>query len=337
MATADEVDVNTLGVKALRELITQAGLSYGDCLEKAELRERAHKAMSTIQLQDAHMPAVAWVQVEPRHVEAPVVPGAIDHGKVRGVWWGICASDLPSKSPGTTRFVVVSDTHEHVEESPRFAGASIPEGDVFLHCGDFTQMGTAVAAERFCDWLDQLTGFKDKVVIAGNHDSCTDPAFGSCEDTLERLRQSAHYLCGSSVSVAGGHVVWGSPTTCWEPRKDGGRPRWAHGVTWGAACQDHGATVPHEVDVVMTHQPPLGRRDAVDNAGKGHAGGCIALREAIEKARPAVHAFGHIHEGHGVSSDGTTLYVNAATLVAAGGAEGGLREPLVFDLANNEH
>jgi hypothetical protein len=29
--------------------------------------------------------------------------------------------------------------------------------------------------------------------------------------------------------------------------------------------------------------------------------------------RPQFHCFGHIHEGYGVSTDGTTTYVNAST------------------------
>ncbi len=29
--------------------------------------------------------------------------------------------------------------------------------------------------------------------------------------------------------------------------------------------------------------------------------------------RPAYHVFGHIHEGHGATTDGVTVYVNACT------------------------
>lgn len=29
--------------------------------------------------------------------------------------------------------------------------------------------------------------------------------------------------------------------------------------------------------------------------------------------RPRYHCFGHIHEGHGVTTDGTTTFVNAST------------------------
>ena len=39
------VDVDTLGIRALRELISSAGLSYEDCIEKSELRARAREAL----------------------------------------------------------------------------------------------------------------------------------------------------------------------------------------------------------------------------------------------------------------------------------------------------
>ena len=42
---SDEPDVDTLGIKALRELISSAGLSYEDCIEKSDLRARAREAL----------------------------------------------------------------------------------------------------------------------------------------------------------------------------------------------------------------------------------------------------------------------------------------------------
>ena len=37
------------------------------------------------------------------------------------------------------------------------------------------------------------------------------------------------------------------------------------------------------------------------------------LRHVQCRVIPKVHVFGHIHEGYGTSSDGTTVYVNAST------------------------
>lgn len=51
------------------------------------------------------------------------------------------------------------------------------------------------------------------------------------------------------------------------------------------------------VDVMMTHGPPQGRMDIVvrDNSSVG----CPHLYRALTRARPLLHCFGHIHEGHG--------------------------------------
>ncbi len=38
----------------------------------------------------------------------------------------------------------------------------------------------------------------------------------------------------------------------------------------------------------------------------------IELREAIERVKPTLHVFGHIHESAGVMKHKETLFVNAA-------------------------
>ena len=55
------VDVDTLGVKALRELISSAGLSHVDCIEKSELRARAREAL---EVKKSEPPAAAAASSE---------------------------------------------------------------------------------------------------------------------------------------------------------------------------------------------------------------------------------------------------------------------------------
>lgn len=45
----------------------------------------------------------------------------------------------------------------------------------------------------------------------------------------------------------------------------------------------------------MTHGPPHGILDF----GHGQNLGCESLLEAVARARPRMHCFGHIHEGYG--------------------------------------
>ncbi|CAD6447085.1 4889d4bb-490d-48e6-8ba8-93793c0c0c19-CDS [Sclerotinia trifoliorum] len=51
------------------------------------------------------------------------------------------------------------------------------------------------------------------------------------------------------------------------------------------------------VDIVMTHGPPMNILDKVD----GYAGhvGCVNLFKALTRAKPRLFCCGHIHEGHG--------------------------------------
>ena len=76
----------------------------------------------------------------------------------------------------------------------------------------------------------------------------------------------------------------------------------------------------------MTHGPPLGRGDG---SVLGTRAGCLdLLNEVQNRVKPQFHCFGHIHEGYGASTDGTTTFVNAATLRR--GTE--TNAPFVFDV-----
>lgn len=51
-----------------------------------------------------------------------------------------------------------------------------------------------------------------------------------------------------------------------------------------------------QVDIMMTHGPPYQR---LDKTWSGEAVGCPHLLRAVERSRPLLHCFGHIHEGWG--------------------------------------
>ncbi|CAG0906980.1 unnamed protein product [Cyprideis torosa] len=60
----------------------------------------------------------------------------------------------PTKPPDEdkVRFVCMSDTHS-LTHKIRFP---IPEGDVFLHAGDFTRCGTLKEVSAFNEWIGDL-------------------------------------------------------------------------------------------------------------------------------------------------------------------------------------
>lgn len=50
------------------------------------------------------------------------------------------------------------------------------------------------------------------------------------------------------------------------------------------------------VDLMVTHGPPVG---VLDQVAGGESVGCEHLGRAVQRCRPRVHVFGHIHEGWG--------------------------------------
>ena len=75
---------------------------------------------------------------------------------------------MAGESKHSLRIVCCSDTHGKHRE------VEVPEGDIFIHAGDFTHFGKLDDAIDFNDWLGDeniFGGFKVKIVVNGNHES----------------------------------------------------------------------------------------------------------------------------------------------------------------------
>ena len=235
------------------------------------------------------------------------------------------------------RFVCISDTHsKHEWDKCPF---TVPNGDVLLHAGDFTKVGDVREVAAFCKWFGALP-HKRKILIAGNHDLSLHGETYAQTGLLQGLQSAdaaelaakaralvdatpnCEYLCDSGTSVRG-ISIWGSP---WQPMFPTGPPQ-AFQLPRGQPLRDKWALIPEQTDVVVTHSPPLGHGDA---AGPGNHIGCIDLLDELQsRVKPSHHVFGHCHPGYGVTSDGQTLFLNAATCTNAYRPE---HLPLVFDL-----
>ncbi|RZB40507.1 metallophosphoesterase domain-containing protein 1, partial [Asbolus verrucosus] len=77
--------------------------------------------------------------------------------------------------PNKLRFVCMSDTHSLI----RNITFDIPDGDVFVHAGDFTKCGQRDEVIQFTKWLTSLS-HKYKIVICGNHELSFDRKFSDC-------------------------------------------------------------------------------------------------------------------------------------------------------------
>lgn len=70
------------------------------------------------------------------------------------------------------RIVAMSDTHS-LTNHLKF---EIPDGDIFIHAGDFTKCGKLEEVIEFNSWIGKLP-HKHKLVIAGNHELSFDSTF----------------------------------------------------------------------------------------------------------------------------------------------------------------
>jgi len=103
------------------------------------------------------------------------------------------------------------------------------------------------------------------------------------------LKNATCYLENSGVEIDG-VKFWGSP---WQPEFF----NWAFNLPRGRRLAEIWALIPDDTEVLITHTPPYGILDRVDS---GEHVGCEDLRRALQRVKPKVHVFGHIHEDRGV-------------------------------------
>jgi len=205
------------------------------------------------------------------------------------------------------KLVIISDTHtmhHHVK---------VPEGDVLVHCGDWTNRGELHSIASFLDWF-ALQPHKHKVFIAGNHELSLEgyarkeslKLIHSYTNTIDNF----HYLENSSVVIEGLNF-YGSPATPWFCN-------WAFNFQRGKDIAAEWKKIPDNVNVLITHGPSYGILDMVQDSGSNKGRdlhqGCKDLAERISFLRELeLHCCGHLHTDGGKYQKvlGVT-YVNAA-------------------------
>ncbi|XP_071057439.1 metallophosphoesterase domain-containing protein 1 [Onthophagus taurus] len=239
---------------------------------------------------------------------------------------------LPAKPPNDNqiRFVCMSDTHSLVHNIKY----DIPDGDVFIHAGDFSRCGHIDEVKEFNKWIGTLP-HKHKIVISGNHELSFDPKFidvfkkkfepssrhreifhcpsyGKGEDDIKEAVHTEnirHYLTNCTYLEDAGLELYGIKIygTPWQPSFG----NWGFNLERGSECLQKWNLIPENTDILITHTPPVGHGDLVCS---GIRAGCVELLTTVqERVKPKYHIFGHIHEGYGVSSDGKIIYINAST------------------------
>lgn len=200
----------------------------------------------------------------------------------------------------TLRIVAMSDSHNQHRRLP----APVPDGDVFVHAGDFGCTGRETDVRDFGAWVRTLP-HRHKIVVAGNHDVSHDRDAAAARTWIG---DGFTYLQEAGVEVDG-LVFWGSPYT---PAYAG----WAFGLPHGEGMRRAWDRIPPRVDVLITHGPPHGVLD-LSTGNLGPAGthvGCEELRRAVDRVRPRLHVFGHVHGNPGDVVVGPTRFVNVAVV-----------------------
>jgi Icc-related predicted phosphoesterase len=198
----------------------------------------------------------------------------------------------------------------------------LPGADVIIHTGDFLAGGKQHELHDFAKWWKALP-YDHKIIVPGNHDRCLawKPEFAEKYFGYSNI----HYLVDDSVTIDG-ITFYGSP---WSPRITETEKEWSFIYDRNSdELEEKWAAIPSGINVLLTHCPPFGYRDAF----RGIRRGCELLTIELmreDKIQPKYHIFGHIHTDYGEARFGSIKLFNAAnegSLLGDGHAP-----PTVFD------
>lgn len=193
---------------------------------------------------------------------------------------------------------IISDPHGHY---PKLKG-----GDLLIVAGDLTAQHTKNEFYEFAEWY-QAQNYKKKVIIAGNHDTLIE------NGEYHFNHDWMGYLCDSGTEFEG-FKIWGSPWTC----KFEGQNRncMAFTVDSDEELEKKWDLIPDDIDILITHCPPYGILDQVKRIkGSEHVGSESLRYHVINRIKPKIHAFGHVHEHGGKMTDCIlTKFVNASII-----------------------
>ena len=192
--------------------------------------------------------------------------------------------------------VCLGDTHSLHKD------VKVPDGDILIHVGDFSNVGNLEDTKNFLDWFSSLK-YQYHILIAGNHDFLPYENSTLFRALLDEY-PSIIYLQDNEVKIEGVRF-YGSP---WTPTFND----WAFMLDRGAEIKTKWNKIPEDTDVLITHGPPNGILDEVYKGGIPWHIGCEELAKAVERIKPGLQVVGHIHDGYGFLKKENTLIVNAS-------------------------
>jgi len=242
------------------------------------------------------------------------------------------------QKPNKVRIIVISDSHNTQQRLAQLK--HIPDAEILLHCGDFTEDSTDAELTAFNEWLGTLTHIKYRIVICGNHEDKL-ASYSKQDIKSKYLSNATHFLQDDTLVLAeyGNLVIHGTPYVPnlgkWESHM-GSHDDHAYYKSYKKLNSEHWNNIPSNVNILMTHTPPYGILDGVTKYGCYYLTSRVVpydhpLNKAAveqqqletannEQQQPQaeaslllkdlqVHCFGHIHMTYGHTKIGNVTFV----------------------------
>lgn len=213
------------------------------------------------------------------------------------------------------KIIAISDSHNKHEYM------RIPDGDILIHSGDATMLGTYIELSDFINWFGNLP-HKHKIWVAGNHDwgmdnngkdflkwcqrrgrTLIDLTNIKIAIEMECKKYGIHLLDKSGIEIDG-IKIWGAPDN---PQFGG----WAFNRNNTELTQIWKG-IPDDTNILITHAPPYG---ILDVTMEGDMVGDVPLLKRLNTLPDLkLHVFGHIHESAGIKEVNGITHINASML-----------------------
>lgn len=210
-----------------------------------------------------------------------------------------------------TNIYHISDTHgNHRQLSATIDALSF--NDIMIHSGDATNSRDPYRNEYemrlFIEWFGKIDNIKHKIFVPGNHDTSIEKGLITKTD----FESAGITLLVNDHCYVDGIKIWGSPMT---PTFG----NWSY-MTSRAKIHRYWDSIPDDVDVVVTHGPPIGVLDLTIGANNNYKlCGCKSLMSKMASLEPKLHCFGHVHDyRHTVVNAGTKKLSGLDTIFSNG-------------------
>jgi len=209
------------------------------------------------------------------------------------------------------KLVMLSDTHGQHQK------VKVPNGDILIHCGDFTGRDSFAELPGFLNWF-QNQPHRYKLLIGGNHDWVCEKAPMLVRKLIKDFCPDIIYLENETVVIEGIRIYASpvQPPFC----------NWAFNIP-DEKRKIYWDQIPKNTDILITHCPPYG---ILDKCPDGHVGDPL-LADRLNKLNVRLNVFGHIHESRGTQHTDKTTYINCSVL---DGQYSLVNNPIVFNFTS---